>query len=401
MLAGRQRAVAEVDLEAIRHNVRRLRRALPAAVVHCAVIKADGYGHGAVPVARAALGAGSTWLGVSTAAEAEELRTAGLTGPVLIFGPLTGVELERAARAGAEVVAWSEEFLDEAAHLGVRLHIKVDTGMHRLGVAPAEARSLCDRAAAAGALSGLMSHFATADEADTSFFELQLSRFAALATELKMRYPGLLCHAANSAATLRRPAAHFDMVRTGIAMYGLAPGNDDPFKDDLQPAMTLKSYVAGVRTLVPGDSVGYGRTYQATAPGRVAIVPIGYADGVRRALGNRADVLVAGRRCPIVGRISMDQMTVLLPDRWGEIGDEVVLFGVAGDGADRAGTSDAEGAAISDVILVNRDAADPAADAPRILCEETARLLGTINYEVACDVSSRVVRRYRSAAPIA
>ena len=146
-----------------------------------------------------------------------------------------------------------------------------------------------------------MSHFATADDPDTGFFELQLERFAALAQELKALYPGLICHTANSAATLREPRSHFDLVRTGIALYGLAPANDDPFKDGLRPAMKVVSYVAGVREMQPGDSVGYGRTFRVVEPTRVGIVPVGYADGVRRALGNRAEVLVAGRRCPIIG----------------------------------------------------------------------------------------------------
>ena len=392
MLAGRHRAVAEVDLEAIRHNVRRLMRDLPAGAVHCAVVKADGYGHGAVPSARAALEAGSTWLGVATAPEAEELRAAGFSAPILIFGPLTGADLERAAAAGAEVVAWSQPFIAEAVRLGVRVHVKYDTGMGRLGVARHEVVAFCEQAEAGGILSGLMSHFATADEEDTSFFELQLARFAELAGALKEQYPGLICHTANSAATLRGPRAHFDMVRTGIAMYGLAPANDDPFKDGLRPAMKLASHIAGVRVAAPGDSVGYGRTFVAEEPTRIGIVPIGYADGVRRALGNRAEVLVAGRRCLIAGRISMDQMTVRLPDDWGEPGDEVVLFGAAGDGV--AGGSTVAWAA-PDGPRVD------APETPRILCEETARLLGTINYEVACDVAPRVARRYRGAAPAA
>jgi alanine racemase len=392
VLAGRHRAIAEVDLEAIRHNVRRLMRDLPEGAAHCAVVKAAGYGHGAVPVARAALEAGSTWLGVATAPEAEELREAGLTAPILIFGPLTGTGLERAARHGAEVVAWSPEFIDEAIRLGVPVHVKFDTGMGRLGVMAHEVRELCERAHAGGVLHGLMSHFATADEADTNYFELQLHRFAKLAGELKEQYPGLMCHTANSAATLRGPLAHFDMVRTGIALYGLAPANDDPFKDGLRPAMKFMSYVAGVRELVPGDSIGYGRTYFCIEVTRVAIVPVGYADGVRRALSNRAEVLVAGRRCPIIGRISMDQMTVKLPDDWGVAGDEVVLFGPAGDGVAGGSTvawTAPEGPRID------------APETPRILCEEMARMLGTINYEIACDVAPRVVRTYRGAVPTA
>ncbi|MDI9599053.1 MAG: alanine racemase, partial [Acidobacteriota bacterium] len=249
---------------------------------------------------------------------------------------------------------------------------------------------LCARASEAGVLAGLMSHFATADEEDTAFFELQLGRFTELAAGLKARYPSLLCHTANSAATLRGPRAHFDMVRTGIAMYGLAPANDDPFLHDLRPAMKLVSHLAGVRDIGPGDSVGYGRTWIADEDTRIGVVPVGYADGVRRALGNTGEVLVAGRRCPIVGRISMDQMTVRLPDDWGRPGDEVVLFGSAGDGV-------AGGASVAWTwpSAPRRDGRER----PRILCEEVAALLGTINYEVTCDVAPRVVRRYRGEAP--
>lgn len=370
ILAGRERALAEVDLEAIRHNVRRLSRDLPAGAVHCAVVKANGYGHGAVPVARAALEAGSRWLGVATATEAEELRDAGLDAPVIIFGPMTGAELERAARARADVVVWSAPFARAALRLGARCHVKFDSGMGRLGVDEEHVRELA-RLLASGpsSLVGLMSHFATADEADTTFFEYQLGRFTALARELKAAYPDLICHTANSAATIRSPASHFDMVRTGIALYGLAPSNDDPFKDGLRPAMRLSSYVAGVRVVQPGQSVGYGRRFVAERPSRIAVVPIGYADGISRALTNRGDVLVAGRRCRITGTISMDQLTVLLPEEHGRPGDEVVFFGES--------------------------------SGERILCEEVARLLRTINYEVVCDVSPRVVRRYRGAAPAA
>jgi alanine racemase len=251
---------------------------------------------------------------------------------------------------------------------------------------------LCAGAAEDGLLVGLMSHFATADEADTAFFERQLKRFTALAGELAALYPGLLCHTANSAATLRGPRTHFGMIRTGIAMYGLAPSNDDPFKDDLRPAMKLCSYVAGVRLVAPGDSVGYGRRFIADAPARIGIVPIGYADGVSRLLTNRGDVLVAGRRCRITGTISMDQLTVRLPDDWGAPGDEVVFFGPAGEGVEgRVGEAwTGETRARCDVP-----------DAPRILCEEVATLLQTINYEVVCDVAPRVVRRYRGAGPAA
>jgi alanine racemase len=175
-------------------------------------------------------------------------------------------------------------------------------------------------------------------------------------------------------------------------MYGLAPSNDDPFKHDLRPAMKLCSYVAGVRVVAPGESVGYGRRFVADEPARIGIVPIGYADGVSRLLTNRGEVLVAGRRCRITGTISMDQLTLRLPDDWGRSGDEVVFFGAAGDGVEGR-----VAAAWTGATAPRRDAPN----APRILCEEVAQLLQTINYEVACDVAPRVVRRYRGAGPAA
>ncbi|MEZ5125228.1 MAG: alanine racemase [Thermoleophilia bacterium] len=376
MLAGRERALAEIDLAALRANVARLRSGLSAGTLHCAVVKANGYGHGAVEAARAAQQAGSAWLSVATVAEAAELRAAGLRGPVLVMGPMTGSELECAASAEADVVAWSSQFLAAALRARARVHIKVNTGMGRLGVEAAEAHALCRQAADGGRLVGLMSHFATADSDDREFFDLQLSRFASVAREAKTAYPELLCHVANSAATLREPRSHFDMVRTGIAMYGLAPSNDDPARDGLRPALKLSSYLAGVRTVAPGESVGYGRRFVAERPTRIGIVPIGYADGVNRLLSNRGVVLVAGRRCGVAGTISMDQLTVCLPGDWGRPGDEVVFIGPAGETA----------------------AGDVEAGAPRLLCEEMARQLDTINYEVVCRVGARAVRRYRDRA---
>ena len=362
MLDDRQRALATVDLSAVRHNIAYLVSLLPAGGALCAVVKANGYGHGAVPVARAALQAGASWLGVATVTEAEELREAALAAPILIFGPLTGAETARAARAHADVAVWSQAFLAEALRHRLGLHVKFNSGMGRLGVREHEAAALADTAGPA--LSGLMSHFATADEDDPTFFLAQLERFTALATRLKARHPGLIAHCANSAATMREPAAHFDLVRTGIAIYGLSPFGDDPAPRGLRPALRLSSYVAGIREVERGESVGYGRRFIADGPARLAIVPIGYADGIARALTNRGDVLIAGRRCRITGTISMDQLTVLLPDEPGAVrpGDEVVFVGRSGD--------------------------------ELILAEDVAALLGTINYEIACDVSPRVVRRY-------
>jgi alanine racemase len=363
VLAGRERALATVDLGAIRHNVNRLASLLPRGAAFCAVVKANGYGHGAVPVAEAALSAGASVLGVATVTEAEELRAAGFTARALIFGPLTGAELARAVKAQADVVVWSRRFVVEALRDGARMHVKFNSGMGRLGVHEEACEALADEiTSGGGTLAGLMTHFATADELEGSFFVYQLDRFLTLSGRMKAAYPGLVAHAANSAATLRDPRARGDMVRCGIAVYGLSPWNEDPSADDLRPAMRLSSYLAGVREIAPGDSVGYGRTFIADTLVRVGIVPIGYADGIARALSNRGHVLVAGRRCRIRGTISMDQLTIELPEGVGHPGDAVTFIGESGK--------------------------------ERILAEDVAHLLGTINYEIACDVGSRVVRRY-------
>jgi alanine racemase len=366
MLQGPARALAVVDLDAIRYNVALLRTRLAPRAALCAVVKANGYGHGAVPVARAAIEAGATWLGVATAAEAEELRDAGLAAPVLIFGALTGDELARAVALGAEVVAWSAPFALEARKAGARVHVKFNSGMGRLGV---DERTVLELAAiiaeGPGEVAGLMSHFATADEDDQTFFFTQLDRFLKLRDVFTRRHPRSIAHTANSAAILREPRSHCDMGRAGIAIYGLDPANRTPDAFDLRPAMRWVSYLAAERVVEPGESVGYGRRFVAAERTRIGLVPIGYADGVRRALSQGGEVLVAGRRCPITGTISMDQLTVTLPWDAGGPGDEVVLVG------------ESEG--------------------ERILCEDVARAADTINYEIVCGVSARTVRRYVGA----
>ena len=368
MLQGCARALAVVDLDAIRHNVSLLKSRLPRHAALCAVVKANGYGHGAVPVARAALQAGASRLGVATVTEAEELRGAGLTAPLMVFGAMTGDELARAVAIGAEVVAWSRPFARAARDAGATTHVKLNTGMNRLGVDEQTTLELAATIATGrGRVAGLMSHFATADEDDPTFFHEQLERFLEFEPVFKQRYPGSISHTANSAAILREPRAHRDMARAGIAIYGLDPANRTPDTFGLRPAMRWISYLAGERSVDPGESVGYGRRFIAAERTRIGIVPIGYADGVRRALGEGGEVLIAGRRCAITGTISMDQLTVTLPRDACAVGDEVVLVGESRD--------------------------------ERILCEDMARALGTINYEIVCGVSSRTVRHYIGDSP--
>jgi alanine racemase len=362
------RAVARVNLAAIERNCARLAGEAGPTSALAAVVKADGYGHGAVPVARAAIAGGATWLAVATAGEAMELRAAAIGGRLLVMGAIDHEELELAVGAGAELVAWRRSFVErlEATGAPVAVHVKLDTGMGRLGTRDrAEALDVAAAVAASPALrlAGAMTHFATADEDDDAFFEEQLARFEPFAAQLAGEHPGLVVHAANSAATLRSSRARFDLVRCGIAVYGMDPFQRDPAEHGLEPALELRSYVADVKLAQTGDSAGYGRRFVAEHPTWLGVVPIGYGDGVRRALTNDAEVLVRGRRRPLVGTVSMDNVTIDLgPEPDVTPGDAVVLLGA--DGSER------------------------------VLAEEWARRLGTINYEITCALTTRVPREY-------
>src|SRR3954471_15324130 len=237
------RALARVDLGAISANCARLAALAPL----CAVVKADGYGHGAAEAARAALAGGATWIAVATSQEAADLREGGIDARLLVMGALTRNDLQQALAADADIAVWTRELL-EAVPPATRVHVKYDTGMGRLGTKdPDEARALCDAASARGQLTGIWTHFATADERGDDHFPDQLRHFAVLANEVKASYPGTIAHAANSAATLRDPAAHFDLVRCGVAIYGLDPFQHDPDDEGLMPALSLHSYVAAVK----------------------------------------------------------------------------------------------------------------------------------------------------------
>jgi alanine racemase len=343
-----QRAVARIDLGAVERNCTRLPKPL------CAVVKADAYGHGVEPVVEAALAGGATWLAVATAGEAAALRGLAVDVPVLVMGAVTRDELRVAIHAEADVVAWSEEVAEAAA----RIHVKLDTGMGRLGTRD---RELALRLAARPNTVGLMTHFATADELNDDLFPAQLEAFREFVD--KVARDDVVVHAANSAAALRDPAAHFDMVRCGVAIYGLDPFQADPGAHDLEPALSLRSWLASVRRIGAGDSVGYGRRWRASDPTWIGTVPVGYGDGWRRALTNDCDVLIRGRRHPLVGTVSMDNLTVDLgPDPEAEVGDEVVLIGAQRE--------------------------------ERILAEEVARRIGTINYEVTTGLLPRVPREH-------
>jgi alanine racemase len=358
------RALARVNLAAIERNCVVLAARTPRL---CAVVKADAYGHGAIECAPAALAGGASWLAVAAAAEAAELRAAGIRAPILVMGALTREELGEALAADADVVAWSEEFVAWAAGAGrARVHVKLDSGMGRLGTRDGV---LADRVAtlvgeAPGLeLAGAMTHFATADEPDRAFLGSQLERFASWVDPWRERVPGLLVHAENSAALLGGDADAFDMARCGGAVYGLDPFGVDPARFGLEAALELRSWVAARKPCAPGESAGYGRTFVATEPTELGVIPLGYGDGVRRILSNNADVLIDGRRHRLVGTVSMDNVTV-------ELG---------------AGSAVAVGAP---VVLLGADGGE------RISAEEIAARAGTINYEVTCAISARVPRRH-------
>ena len=365
------RALARVNLAAIERNAARLQRELAPGVALCAVVKADGYGHGAVPAARAAVAGGASWLAVATAGEALELREGGLAQErILVMGAISLEELPLAIAAGADVVAWSEPFVRElvtaAADRVVEVHVKLDTGMGRLGTRRVEeALAVAEAVAAAPSLdlAGAMTHFATAD-GDQEFVRVQLERFEPFVAAMRSRHPRIVAHAANSAAVLREPASHFDLVRCGIALYGLDPMNVSACGQELEAALELTSYVAAVKAAGPGDSAGYGRRFVATRQTEIATLPIGYGDGIRRAHSSgNLDVLIGGRRHPVVGAVSMDNITV-----------EVEAAGSVAVGA-RA-------------TIIGADGAE------RQSAEDLARRIGTINYEITCGISARVRREY-------
>ncbi len=368
---------AGVNLASISRNCTRLLKELDGGEL-CAVVKADGYGHGMVPSAEAALAGGATWLAVAGMSEARELvadeEFEDLKVPLLLLGPIYSDDLEEAIANGFDIVVWSEQYIAHieqlAAMMGLkaRVHVKLDSGMGRFGTRDAEEATRIARVAAASPsvqLVGLMTHFATADELDDEFFNVQLERFAIWVAPLKEAHPGVIVHAANSAATLREKRAHFDMVRCGIAIYGMNPFGRDPAERDLEPAMEVASYLAAVKLCEAGESAGYGRSFTAARDTYIGVVPIGYGDGWRRGLSNNADVLVEGHRRPLVGTVSMDSITVDLgPDPAAERlqGRPVVLIGYQGE--------------------------------ERITAEEVAKRLDTISYEITCGLTRRLERRY-------
>ncbi|HEY3318601.1 MAG TPA: alanine racemase [Coriobacteriia bacterium] len=374
-MAYERLAWVEVDLDAVARNVRTLKGLTAAGTLFMAVVKADAYGHGAVRVARAAMGAGADRLGVATVDEAVELREAGLASPVHILS-------EPPASAAALIVEhdlvpalYSLEFaraLSQAATAAgaiARYHLKVDSGMSRIGVRAEEATGLAHELKALPGIrmEGVFTHFATADTPGDWEFDRQLERFRTTLLKLKSeRIETGIVSAANSAATILRPEAHFGMVRCGIAVYGLHPAASTYGRIDLVPAMSVKARLTRVQHVAMGEGVSYGFTWHASGPAVVATLPLGYADGVPRLASNRMEVLIGGARCRQVGRVCMDQLMAEVPrGTTPRAGDEAVVVGTQGS--------------------------------ERITMDELAEHAETINYELACAFSRRLDRCYRSS----
>jgi alanine racemase len=364
-------AEIRVDLDAIRHNVALLRASTDAEVM--TVVKGDGYGHGMLPVARAAVDAGASWLGVCTLDEALALRAGGITAPVLAWLLVPGLPLHRGVEAGVDLSTSSTELLAElvtaarAAGRPARVHLKLDTGLNRAGAKPADWPELVEAAAKAQAdglveVVGVWSHFAYADAPSHTTVDEQLAHFRdGLATAARLGLHPRWRHLANSAATLTRPDTHFDLVRTGIATYGLSPIPGQGF--GLRPAMSVRARVLIAKRVPAGEGVSYGHTYTTSRETTLAVVPLGYADGVPRHASNLGPVLLAGRQRRVAGRVCMDQIVLDCGDDPVSAGDVAVLFGPG-------------------------DSGEPTAD-------DWAEAIGTINYEIVTRMSAvRVPRVY-------
>lgn len=365
----RSRAWITVDLDAIAHNVRALRSLLPDRTAFMAVVKADAYGHGAVQVAGAALDAGAAWLGVATAEEALELRRAGLEAPILILGPVPIPWLGPAAEAGCALTVADAATLDAVLglprHARPRVHVKVDTGMTRLGFALDDLGRVLSAARRGGlALEGLFTHLASADETDTSTTARQLEAFAAAMRLTRAEFPDVIAHAAASAGVIGYPQAAFDMVRVGIALYGVPPAPHLP-GPGLRPALAWWARVVRTRGVPSGTTVSYGGTYRARRATTIATVSIGYGDGYPRALSNVGAMSIAGRRFPVAGRVCMDYTMLDVGDASVQEGDEVTVLG------------------------------------PGLPAHEVAMAAGTIAHELFCRIGRRIPRVYlRAGKPV-
>lgn len=362
----------EINLKNYQHNFNSVRKLIGTNVKIMAVVKANAYGHGLVEIARQAQKSGAGYLGVVCLHEARLLRESGNRLPILIFNYIEPNSVEAAIKLDTSLTVMDEKVLkviDKSARRQnklVKIHIKIDTGMHRAGMLPGDALRLIPSVENYKNvyLEGVFTHLATSDEKSLDFTKEQLTLFARCISKLKENgiNPPLI-HAANSGAVLRLPSAYYDMVRPGIIMYGLAPSADFRLPFHPKPVLSWKSIIAQIRNIGKGETVGYGRTFKAAKKTMVGLVPVGYADGLRRELSNKWHVLVKGRKAPIIGRISMDQMSVDLSQIPNvEIGGEIVIIGKQGKDS--------------------------------ISAEDMAAQLRTINYEVISTIGERVSRVY-------
>ena len=363
-------AWVEVALSAIQSNAASL-AAFCAPARLCAVVKADGYGHGAVPMARAALEGGASWLAVAVAEEGLEIRESGTKSKILVLADVPTEACAAAVGAGLAITVSSAESADTVAGCGDRaaaIHLKIDTGMHRVGCPPADANALAKRVVAAGlSLEGVWTHLAAADDpAADPITQEQLDVFSTTTRGIVASSGAtpVLRHTANSAGAIYHPTSRYDMVRCGIALYGYAPLRDRPLPAglSLRPALSLKSVVTAVRDVSQGDGVSYGWTRPMESDTRVATIPIGYADGVPRLLSDRGGaVLIRGKRQPLAGTITMDQLMVECSEDV-EVGDEVVLIGTQGDHT--------------------------------VTADDWAKATDTISYEILARLGPRLPRKY-------
>ncbi len=365
----------EVDLAALRHNYFQARQRLSGSTQVLAVVKSDAYGHGMVPVARELALAGVGFLGVSKFWEAVELRDHGMDLPVLVLLGVEPADMEQAIRLGLRSVVYRLDHARQLSrqacsiHRSVGVHLKVDTGMGRLGVPWEQVASFLDVLLDLPGieLEGVLSHFAVADEADKSFSEWQLGRFWQVLQLLEKRGRSVrFAHIANSAGLLDLPGSHLQLVRPGLMLYGSPPSPDLRGPVDLLPVMSFKSRIIQTKQVQPGDTIGYGRTYVVSKPSRIATIPVGYDDGYSRLLSNRGQVLIGGERAPVVGRVSMNMITVDVSHiQHAQEDDEVVLLGVQGE--------------------------------ERISAEDIAEWCGTISYEIFCNLGRHHFKRFHHA----